>query len=145
MTSLARTRHLGLALTIAAAGAVIQAACGGGGGDDRSSAASATGNPGAGGSGEGGVNAGGPSGLGGAFVGANGSGGAMQAFEVQPSDMQTLTVGIGQSAPTVTYTATLNGQPISAGWGVDRGDLGTVSPGPSDTAVFTPSGTTGGV
>lgn len=146
MTSLSRTWQLGFALAMAATGAVIQAACGGGG--DNNSAASATGSTGAGGAGEGGANAGGSSGLGGSFVGANGAngaGGAMQAFDVEPSATQTITVGIGQSAPTVMYTATLNGQPISAGWGVDRGDLGTVSPGPSSTTVFTPSGTTGGV
>lgn len=143
MASLSRTWHLGFTLAMAATGAVVQAACGGGG--DNNSAASATGSAGAGGSGEGGANAGGSSGLGGAFVSANSAGGAMQAFEVQPSDAQTITVGIGQSAPTVTYTATLNGQPINAGWGVDRGDLGTVAPGPSDTTVFTPSGTTGGI
>jgi len=47
--------------------------------------------------------------------------------------------------PTVTYTATLNGNPISAGWSVDRGDLGSVAAGPASTTTFTPTGTTGGL
>lgn len=139
--------HLHLALALAVSGAVIQAACGGGGDASSESAGSGTGAGGAGG--VGGMEAASSTGIGGSFVGsATGTGvggGEPQAFDVQPSAMQTITVNIGQSTPTVTFTATLNGQPISAGWGVDRGDIGTVPPGPSTTAAFTPSGTTGGV
>jgi len=46
--------------------------------------------------------------------------------------------------PTVAYTATLNGNPVNVGWQVDHGDIGKVGAGPSSTATFTPSGTTGG-
>jgi hypothetical protein len=58
---------------------------------------------------------------------------------------QTITVTAGQMKPTVTYKATLNGQPANAGWGIDLGNVGTIPPGPSSTAVFTPSGTAGGL
>jgi hypothetical protein len=140
-----------LALALVVTGAALQGACGGGG-DGSGSAATGTGGGGGGegGSGQGGMNTGGASGgLGGSFVGSatstTGVGGSEQGFDVAPSDMQTITVNIGQSMPTVTFNATLNGLPISAGWGVDRGNIGTVTPGPSSTAVFTPSGTTGGV
>jgi hypothetical protein len=37
-------------------------------------------------------------------------------LDVQPAGLQTITVGVGQSSPTVMYTATLNGAPINAGW-----------------------------
>jgi len=141
--------QFGLALALVVTGAALQAACGGGGDGSGSTASSGPGSGGEGGSGQGGMNVGGASGgLGGSFVGSatsSGVGGSEQAFDVEPSDMQTIAVTIGQSMPTVTFTATLNGQPISAGWGVDRGNIGTVAPGPSSSTVFTPSGTTGGV
>jgi hypothetical protein len=35
--------------------------------------------------------------------------------------------------------------PISAGWAVDKGNIGTVPAGPSQTGVFTPTGTAGGL
>lgn len=68
----------------------------------------------------------------------------MQGFDVQPSSLQTITVTLGQQMPTVTFHATSNGAPVSVGWGVDRGDIGTVAAGPSATGVFVPTGTTGG-
>lgn len=141
---ISRSSQFGLALAFVVSGAALQAACGGGG-DGSASSASGTGSGGAGGAGEGGMNAGQGGGFGGSFVTSSGVGGSELIFDVQPSDMQTLVVGIGQSMPTLMFTATLNGQPLSAGWGVDRGNIGTISPGPSSTAVFTPSGTTGGV
>ncbi len=52
---------------------------------------------------------------------------------------------LGQSTPTVAYTATLNGAPVNVGWQVDAGAIGKVGAGPSSTATFTPSGTTGGM
>ncbi|WP_434041180.1 MULTISPECIES: hypothetical protein [Sorangium] len=75
----------------------------------------------------------------------SGGGGVQQEFEVEPSDLQTITVAAGQTSPVVTYTATLMGAPINVGWTVDRGELGTVSAGPSNMATFTPKGTTGGL
>jgi hypothetical protein len=59
--------------------------------------------------------------------------------------MQTLTVTAGQSTPTVTYAATIDGAPVNVAWGVDRGDLGSMPVGPSSMATFTPSGTAGGL
>jgi hypothetical protein len=70
--------------------------------------------------------------------------GSSQGFDVQPSMPQTISVQLGQSMPTVGYTATLNGNPVNVGWQVDHGDIGKVGAGPSSTATFTPSGTTGG-
>ncbi len=66
-------------------------------------------------------------------------------FQVTPSTLQTLTVTIGKPLPTVPFTATLNGAPVNIGWGVDQGAIGTLPAGPSSSATFTPSGTTGGV
>jgi hypothetical protein len=80
------------------------------------------------------------------FVASSGAGGvAAPAFDVEPTQRQTLAVTVGQPLPTVTYTATLDGVPIAVGWGVDQGNIGTLPTGPSSSAAFTPSGTTGGV
>lgn len=84
----------------------------------------------------------------GAFMatgGNGGAGGAVQGFDVLPAAMQTITVALGAQTPTVAYAAKLNGNPVAAGWQVDRGDIGTVPPGPSANVVFTPKGTTGGI
>src|ERR1022692_2249215 len=70
---------------------------------------------------------------------------AQGVFAIPPAGVQTITVAAGQSAPTVSFTATLSGSPVNAGWNVDRGDLGTVTAGPSSTSTFTPSGATGGM
>jgi hypothetical protein len=137
---------LGLALVVTIAAA--QAACGGGGGSGGSSTSS-----GHGGSTSSSSTSTGPMGGGGAggslFTsssnGMSGTGGQMQGFDVQPAALQTITVAAGQQSPTIQYTATLNGNPISAGWGVDHGNIGTVPAGPSETAMFTPTGTTGGL
>ena len=45
----------------------------------------------------------------------------------------------------MTFKATLDGKPIGVGWGVDHGNAGTIPAGPSPTAVFTPTGTAGGL
>src|ERR1700712_3054679 len=66
-------------------------------------------------------------------------------FDVQPSTLQTISVNIGQTMPTVYYSATLDGQPASASWSVDRGDVGSIPPGPFSTGTFIPRGTTGGL
>ncbi|MFO0613921.1 MAG: hypothetical protein U0414_15120 [Polyangiaceae bacterium] len=73
------------------------------------------------------------------------TGATMQGFDVQPAPLQTITVGFNQQTPTVVYTATLNGTPVNAAWGVDRGNIGTVPATPASTATFTPTGTTGGL
>jgi hypothetical protein len=72
-------------------------------------------------------------------------GDAAQAFDVEPSAMQTLTVTVGQTPPTVKYEATLHGRDIDATWNVDRGDIGTIVAGPSSHATFTPTETAGGL
>ncbi|MDF2696426.1 MAG: tolB protein precursor, partial [Labilithrix sp.] len=67
-------------------------------------------------------------------------------FDVQPHELQTITVPFGQHAPTVTFTATgASGEPVKVGWDVDRGEIGSVNAGPETSTVFTPSGRTGGV
>jgi hypothetical protein len=88
---------------------------------------------------------------GGGFEIDSGTGGSgatdasLEGFEVQPQAPQEISVPIGQNAPTVGYTATLDGAPIGAGWSVDRGEIGSVPPGPASSATFTPSGRIGGV
>jgi hypothetical protein len=66
-------------------------------------------------------------------------------FDVQPSTPQKITVTVGQPVPTVTFTATLNGQPQNVGWSVDRGNAGSIGAGPASSGVFSPSGATGGL
>mgnify|MGYP003592174349 CR=1 FL=1 len=73
------------------------------------------------------------------------SGDPPMGFDVQPGEMQEISVGIGDQMPTIMYKATLNGQPVGAGWGVDRGEIGTVLAGPSATTVFKPTGSAGGL
>jgi hypothetical protein len=70
---------------------------------------------------------------------------APQVLDVEPNTLQTITVAVGQTMPTVTFNATYGGQPINAGWGIDRGDLASVGAGPSTSATVVPTGTTGGL
>ncbi|HZS41409.1 MAG TPA: hypothetical protein VFF06_31485 [Polyangia bacterium] len=70
---------------------------------------------------------------------------AAGGLDVQPASLQTITVVAGQTTPTVTYTATLDGQPVNAGWSVDRGDVAAISLGPSSSATLSPKGSTGGL
>ena len=67
------------------------------------------------------------------------------SFDVEPAALQTIDVPLGMTAPTLSYAATLDGQPVNTAWSVDRGNIGTVQPGPSATSLFTPKGTTGGL
>lgn len=67
------------------------------------------------------------------------------SFDVSPAAQQTISVTTGQQTPTVMYSATLDGQPCSAVWSVDRGDIGYISAGPSSTALFSPRGSAGGL
>ncbi len=71
--------------------------------------------------------------------------GDAQAFDVQPAPLQSLTVKAGQTTPTVLYKATLGGNPVKAGWQVDRGDIGSIGAGPAAQTTFAPTGTTGGL
>ena len=93
----------GAALGLALAAAATVAACGS--------------NKGKVGESTGGV--GGGLGTGGAGTGGNlfNTGGAQQAFQVTPSVPQVYNVGIGLHTPTVTYSATLNGEPRQRGLG----------------------------
>lgn len=70
---------------------------------------------------------------------------APHVFDVTPSALQTITVTAGQTTPTVVFSATLDGKPTAAAWGIDRGDVGKVAAGPSTQTTFTPTGTTGGL
>jgi hypothetical protein len=70
---------------------------------------------------------------------------ASHVFDVQPSALQTITVPVGQTMPSVTFKATLDGAPIKAAWTVDRGDLATIAAGPSEQGVLQPTGSTGGL
>lgn len=129
-----------LGLSLVASG--VLAAC-----DDGSSSTQGGGGSGASTSQGGGGPVGGSSdgGSGAGFVTTGGEGGGTaDMLDVQPGAVQTLAVAIGQQTPTVTYTATLNGAAVNAGWSVDRGNVGTVGVGPSSTTTFTPTGTTGG-
>jgi WD40-like Beta Propeller Repeat len=147
---LVRFTRWGMLLGVSLAVSAGMAACGSSGGATGGTTTHGTGGGSTGtattGSASGGM---GGVGGGGILVGSgtvgSASGGATQGFDVVPVPLQTLTVPIGATMPTVTYTATLNGNPISAGWSVDRGDLGSVAAGPASTTTFTPTGTTGGL
>ena len=135
------------ALGVSLSAATGVSACGGSGGSPTGTGSASTGTAGTASTGShGGGNAGGAGGESSFVTSSTGAGGAaMQGFGVTPSALQTLSVTVGQAMPTVTYTATLDGQPANAGWGVDKGNIGTIPAGPSSTAAFTPTGTTGGV
>jgi hypothetical protein len=51
-------------------------------------------------------------------------------------------VTYGQSSPTVTASATVNGYGVAASFSVDRGEVGSIAP---STGVLTPTGLVGGV
>jgi hypothetical protein len=135
--------RLGAALGVVLAVAATAAACGGA----KQTASGTNGTAGTGGLG-GGSGSGTGSATGGAggssFITSSGTGNA-QGFDVTPSGTVTLAVTIGQTTPTQKYTATLNGASVDAGWSVDQGNVGTIPAGPSSTALFAPTGTTGGV
>ena len=149
-----RASRFGTVLGLALCTAGMAAACGGGK-VTTGTAHGGTGGGGAGGNGTGtGGNGSGTGGNGGSSLtlvgstgssGSSGTGGAVAGLDVEPSALQTITVTAGQTMPTVKYTATLDGQPISAGWGVDKGNVATIPAGPASTALFAPSGTAGGL
>ncbi len=75
-----------------------------------------------------------------------GDGGVLQGvLDVQPSTLQTLSIVVGSTTPTVTFTATLDGVPVSAAWTVDRGDIVTLPVASSASTTLAPRGTTGGL
>ncbi|HEX4405749.1 MAG TPA: hypothetical protein VH560_13015 [Polyangia bacterium] len=78
-------------------------------------------------------------------AGPGAGGGSQGPLDVTPSALQTITVQAGSTTPTVHYTATVNGNPVNAGWTVDQGNIGTIPQGPSSGADFAPTGTTGGI
>jgi hypothetical protein len=152
-SSRASTTSFALVVSVVVGGTL--AACGGSSGKatsghggssfaSGSSSSSGAGNAsGTGASGPGGSGAGGGINL--ATSTGSATGGGTQGFDVVPSAQQTLAVVVGQTPPTVTFQATLNGMAAPAtAWGVDQGDIGTVPAGPSSSAIFTPSGTAGG-
>lgn len=72
-------------------------------------------------------------------------------FDVVSSDAQditieplapVLTVMTGQPIPTLTFEAKVNGQPVTALWLVDRGEIGLID---VHSGLFTPGGTIAGV
>lgn len=136
-----------LALTLALT-CFVAVACGDSGTSD-SDAPGGSGASGAGTSqgGNGGSGAGVSDGGDGAGFVTDGGGGESntEGFQVEPQDMQTIVVPIGSQTPTVAFSATFNGNPVAVGWGVNRGDIGSVPAGNAQSAVFTPSGTVGGV
>jgi hypothetical protein len=69
----------------------------------------------------------------------------MNGLDIEPAGLQTIMVTLGQNTPTIAYTATLAGQPVSVAWSVDRGDLGSAVAGPASSTIVTPTGGTGGM
>jgi hypothetical protein len=141
-----RVSSVMLGLTIAVAS--IAAACGSDSGNDSgfgSDGVDASASDGAQGDGGNEVSFGNDGGI--SFDSSAGDGNteAGQALDVEPSTLQTITLPVGQTMPTVTFDATYAGHPVSVGWGVDRGDLASVAAGPSASAIVTPTGTTGGL
>jgi hypothetical protein len=55
---------------------------------------------------------------------------------------QAITVPLGQQSPTVTYTAQVGGQSVSASFALDLGQVAIIN---ASTGVLTPSGVIGGV
>lgn len=76
---------------------------------------------------------------------SGGGGDSSAGFDVEPSTLQTITVTLGQPIPTVVFKATDQGQPVTAGWSVDAGNLATITSGPSTTGTVSPTGNGGGL
>lgn len=84
-------------------------------------------------------------------TGASGGTGAMSGGDagvdlvVEPADLQTLVIDLSAALPTLEFTASLDGVAVAAGWNVDRGEIGSIEEASPGHAVFTPTGTTGGL
>ncbi len=81
----------------------------------------------------------------GMIFGGGGDGGADGATLLQGTLAVTpltpvVTVTTGQTPGTIQFVATVAGAPTGVAWGIDRGELGTISA----NGLFTPSGTLGG-
>jgi hypothetical protein len=81
----------------------------------------------------------------GMIFGGGGDGGADGATLLQGTLAVTpltpvVTVTTGQTPGTIQFVATVAGTPTGVAWGLDRGELGTISA----NGLFTPSGTLGG-
>ncbi len=72
-------------------------------------------------------------------------GGVATTFEVEPQATQTLQVVLGQTLPTLGFTATLGGKPVTVAWSVDRGEVGTLAASTAPATAFTPSGRVAGL
>ncbi len=66
--------------------------------------------------------------------------GAVFTIVISPAN-KVVDVTFGQPPPTVSYTATVDGQPVAASWSVDRGEIGSID---ASSGVFTPGGMLGG-
>ena len=62
------------------------------------------------------------------------------ALTIKPTDA-TLTVNYGQAPPSLTYQAFYNGNPVTASFSIDRGELGDLN---VSTGLFVPKGVLGG-
>src|SRR5438874_1324725 len=135
MGFLLRSPTAALALSLPAL--ALYAACSGGASDAQfgpTGGAAPTGSM----HGAGGTNSG-ADGAGGLFM-AGAGGQAMSGLAVTPVDLQTITVKAGEMTPPVTFSASLDGQPVKAGWSLNKGEIGTIPGAPSELGVFTPSG-----
>ncbi len=132
-------RSWGRALCLVAFAAASYAACGG------DASVTGFGTNDASGAGQGGAGGKGASGSGGDIFETGAGGTAQTGFQVTPTDPQTITVQAGQMSPTVTFSATLNGQPVNAGWSLTKGEIGSIPQTASPSGVFTPTGQVGGL
>jgi hypothetical protein len=76
---------------------------------------------------------------------SGGGGDSSAGFDVEPDTLQTVTVTLGQPIPTVVFKATDQGQPVTAGWSVDAGNLASITGGASTSGTVTPTGNGGGL
>lgn len=68
-----------------------------------------------------------------------------QGFGVVPKDLQIVTVEVGKAIPTVSFTASFQGEAVNAAWSVDRGDIGGVDVALGSEISFVPTGKVGGL
>ncbi len=106
-------------------------------------ASSRSGENGTGGGGSGGNSGGGgddATSLDGGFaLGSDATTGDLAITPANPTLTVTITDGV-VNAPTQQFAATQSGQPASARWSIDRGEIGSIDA----SGLFTPTGTTGG-
>jgi hypothetical protein len=130
-------RRLSACLIVGVVAAGFMGACGSEGTDTSGGAQGGSSTVGTASGGEGGSGAG--------FSVSSAGGGVVQGLHVEPVDAQVITVQAGTKTPTVAFSAFFDGNPVAAGWGVDRGEIGVVESGPVAETTFTPSGNVGGL